>query len=167
MFTTAFALLVTLSPAADPEKPISLKDDELAVLADYKSPDHPTVLERYDDKVLKLTGRVHYSGGGAVGAATARAFYYLEIPGKAKGDPALKVELAWSDDPEAKKSRDRAREARTAPTMTVYGRAVFHAVEGGRKIWSNHGLKDVTLDPKTGGVPYAPKERPPARLKDK
>jgi hypothetical protein len=159
--------------AADPDKPVAPKEDELAVLADPKSPDHQTVLDRYDGKVLKIEGRVSHQPAGTLNTAfptaPGQASYSITLPKKKPGEPDVTLgDLQWTKDPAARKviqqvdkksqeDRTRRAEKKSVPNpgvaLTIYGR-----LEGGK-------LVDVATDPKIGGVPYKPKEKDPARLK--
>ncbi len=150
--------------AADPEKPLTLKPDELAVLADKSSPDHQTVLDRYDGKLLKIEARACYLQG----MFTSK--HLLRLPKKSPTDPSYSLsDVAWTKDPamektikqiEQKSQEDAARRAEKKPVdnpgvlLTVYARL------------SNGKLIDVATDPKIAGIPYKPKAKEPAKLKD-
>jgi hypothetical protein len=175
------ALCVLLAVAgqlrpAEPDKPVVLKEDELAVLADPRSPDREKVVERYNGKVLKLTGNVIHRDGGLVtnpgnggNAIVIPSDFVIRFPAKKAGEVDVVLRgLQWSKDPamkkvieqvERKSSHDRGRAAERKPVanpgtpLTVYGR-----LEDGK-------IVDVTTDAGTGGKPYKPKEKEPARLK--
>lgn len=71
--------------AADPPTPSALKEDELAVLFDLKSPDRAKLFDRYDRKLVQLDGRLF------AGAPGQKPRFYLDPPrGKAKGKGNLR-----------------------------------------------------------------------------
>jgi hypothetical protein len=173
----AAALLIAPVAVAEHDKPVTPKEDELAVLADPKSPDHQTVLDRYDGKVLKIEGRVSYNSGATLnsGFPTAPAvptanYFYITLPKKKPADAEVVLrDFQWTKDPAMKKTidqvhkkanedRTRRAEKKSVPNpgvlLTIYAR-----LDGGK-------LVDAATDPKIGGVPYKPKEKEPARLKD-
>ena len=145
---TVLALWFLAVPAfADP---ITLKEDELAVLADPKSPDYWKLFDRHAGKVIRLDGHVAYDSGG----------YYVAIT-----KPEVKVRhLEWSDDPANRKTKDQiALAKKPGLPLTAYGRMQ----RGDGFLDGLIVLADVTTDPKTGGVPFKAKTKDPPRLKDK
>src|SRR3954469_20799425 len=78
--------------AEDPPKPSVLKDDELAVLFDAKSPDRPKLFERYDRKLVQIDGRLFCNAPGQ------KPRFYIDPPkGKFKEkDSHLPVAVEWS-----------------------------------------------------------------------
>jgi hypothetical protein len=161
--------------AADPEKPVTLKDDELAVLADPASPDRWTVMERYAGKVVKIEGRVFHNPGGSLSAPDPNRGYALILPKKKPADPTLIIHnLNWSQDPSTRKIIDEieqkaARDRRVKDQKSVergVSLVIYTRLEKGDFILKDRVvLADVATDPKIGGVPYKPKEKEPARLK--
>jgi hypothetical protein len=111
----AVTLLAPLAAPAEPEKPVAPKEDELAVLADPKSPDRQTVLDRYAGKVLKIEGRVSHAPGGTLNAGLASSptiqtatGYSVTLPRKKPGDPEVVLRgFEWTKDPAAKRTIDQ------------------------------------------------------------
>lgn len=177
MIRTTCFLLIAL-PLCGADKPVTLKDDELAVLADPESPDRWKLLERYEGKIIQIDGRVSYKSGSSK-FVDPKAGYYIILPKKKPTDEAIVIySIEWSDDPSMRKvkdeitnkaddDRDKRREKKPVATpgmaMTIYGR-----LAKGDFIWKDRVLVvDVAADPKIGGIPYRTKAKEPARLKDK
>jgi hypothetical protein len=148
---------------ADPEKPLTLAEDELAVLADVRSPDFKTVVEKYNGKLLKFTGNVGFRDGAQFGGPSG---FDLRIPGKKPKERPLVLVLRWSASPTTKATQDKLIDGRKDVAMTIYGRATFTR-DPKDEYFTFFGLTDVALDPKVAGKPYEPEEPPPPRLKPK
>jgi hypothetical protein len=163
------ASLVAGARAADPEKAITLKDDELAVLADARSPDRKEVCEKYNGKLLKFTGRVtfHDATTGRVPGGGSSEHFSIRVAGKTAKDPVLNLRVAWSQDPSTEAIQKQVKRAgeRGVAGVTVYGIALFKFRDGPDEVVFPRGLTDAATDPKVAGVPFTPKEKEPARLK--
>lgn len=172
----ALIALVLVAPvlAADPEKPVTPKDDELAVLADFKSPDRQTVIDRYEGKVLKLSGYVAHHQPGPVGNAdpgvASISYYSIRIPASnGKDKPAILREISWAADEATKKAikqvdekanKDSGRFGQPSPKVAHPGLmlTIYAKLEGGKLTGAATELKNVGAKAK---------EKEPARLKDK
>lgn len=175
-------LAASLLPMTAIAQPVTLKPDELAVLADQSSPDKWKLMERYDGKVVKIEGRATYRTGGSrtVVAVDTTSGYYLAVPGAKASDPKTKIRFEWATDPSLRKTQeqishksdeDRQRVKEKKPVadpgfaVTIYGRLDRSNALGMSEFLI---LADATTDPKTGGIPYRRKveKKEPARLKD-
>ena len=142
-----FTLPTVIYPA-DPAKPIVLAKDELAVLADRKSPDRKELFERYNGKLVRMDGRAYYNDGGRVGFA----YFGLLLPGHKPADGSFFPSLKWSEDPSTQKIQDQLTDGKVL-MLTIYGR------------FEKGNLLDASTDPTIAGLPYQAKEKPAARLK--
>jgi hypothetical protein len=164
------ALLACLFTAAaltaDAEKPVVPKEDELAVLADPKSPDHQTVLDKYGGKVLKVTGRTYHHPGAnppqfaTPGLPGTPDHFVVRVREKTAKEPAVELPFQWSKDPSVKAVEKQVRETGTRgkPGTRTVSLTIYARLQDGK-------LVDAATDPKVGGASYTPKEKEPARLK--
>lgn len=156
-------MVVGTSSSAQPAKPLVMADDEMAVFANPESPDWKTVLDKYDGKVVKITGKLMYNNGGNKGISS----FYIANPKVRGEDKGPWIYFYWSKNPatddEAYKVRDSGdllfsgtqRPALYAkiPTVAIYGRL------------TKKGLEDASKDPKIGGIVYVPPVKPLPKLK--
>lgn len=160
---------VSLALAEDQkEKPSILKADELAVLADPKSPDRQTVLDRYEGKLVKMEGKLQYFPGSSRFGGS-RAFYFLTFPKSKYADGSSKITIEWSGDPSTQGIQDRLHRMANdwdatgtlqkprfyskIPVVTVYGR------------FAKGKLLNVATKPEIAGIEYKAPTKEPARLK--
>lgn len=158
-------LLVTSWTLADePPTPATLKDDELTVLFNEKSPDRAKLFERYDRKLVQIDGKLFFNSPGA------KPRYYLDPPKGGIKDKFAPVAVEWTNhlqnnavqDHVKKKSNEyrsfgprKMEDAYSKwPTTTVYG-------------WFSKGtLFEAATDPKIVGKLPEEKKKGPPRLKD-
>lgn len=161
---TLVALFFVCTRAWADDKPVELKADELAVLADRKSPDREKLAQRYEGKVVKITGKPLYNPSRAPG----RPYFYLGLPEVKFDEQTMAIKIEWSKDPSTTAAQSKAQRDGLAltggtklneafaklPAIAMYGRL------------TKEGLADAATDPKVGGKPYEKKEKEPAKLKD-
>lgn len=154
--------------SADPEKPVTLKDDELAVLSDPASPDRKELFDRLDGKLVKLEGRIQYASASPQ-AKFSRSYFYVDLKHVKHADlkTSRNVEIEWSKDPSTGAAQSAARKRSTdyfvnGSNASAYGRMPVLAIYGR---FTDKGIVNASLDPKIAGVEYQPKKKEPAKLK--
>jgi hypothetical protein len=150
--------------ADEPPKPATLKDDELAVLFDAKSPDRAKLFARYDRKFVQIDGKLFFN------APSQKPHYYLDpVKGELK-DKFAPVAVEWTNHLQntvvqnhVKKKSNEFRSFPMGKMADAYSKWPTTTVYG----WFSKGtLLEAATDPKIVGKLPEEKKKDPPRLKD-